>query len=68
LEIDAGEGKGWACAACGVALAPGKVKAAYLGGSFEVELWRCPSCGKALIGEGLARGRMLEVEQALEDK
>jgi predicted RNA-binding Zn-ribbon protein involved in translation (DUF1610 family) len=31
-------------------------------------LWKCPECGKVLIPKELATGRMLQVEQALEDK
>jgi hypothetical protein len=29
---------------------------------------RCPVCGLAYVSEELARGRMREVEKALEDK
>lgn len=56
------------CGACGVALEIGKVEARYLGQTFPVELPRCPSCGFVYVSEDLALGRMLKVEQALEDK
>ncbi|HTY98897.1 MAG TPA: hypothetical protein VMB75_03635 [Rhodocyclaceae bacterium] len=56
------------CARCQRPLEPGKVKASYLGNSFEVELLRCPGCGFVYVPEALALGKMLQVEQALEDK
>jgi hypothetical protein len=51
-----------------VALVLGKVTASYLGSEFPIELWKCPGCGKILVPESLATGKMLRVEQALEDK
>jgi len=59
---------GLVCAACDVALEMGKVEASYLGQRFPVELPRCPKCGFVYVSEELALGRMLKVEQALEDK
>jgi RNase P subunit RPR2 len=56
------------CAKCRKPLVLGKVKASYLGNSFEVELPRCPDCGFVYVSEALALGKMLQVEQALEDK
>ena len=56
------------CAKCRKPLVLGKVKASYLGNSFEVELPHCPDCGSVYIPEDLALGKMLQVEQALEDK
>lgn len=56
------------CATCNVPLQMGKVEATYLGQRFPVELPRCPSCGFVYISEELAQGKMLKVEQALEDK
>jgi hypothetical protein len=56
------------CAACDVALEIGRVEAAYLGQTFPVDLPRCPKCGFVYVSEELAAGRMLKVEQALEDK
>jgi predicted RNA-binding Zn-ribbon protein involved in translation (DUF1610 family) len=60
--------EGWLCVRCAVALAPGKTTLNYLNRDFEVELMRCPNCGKVFIGETLALGKMLEVERSLEDK
>jgi uncharacterized OB-fold protein len=56
------------CARCEVPLTPGKVIASYLGFEFPIELHRCPSCGQIHVPEGLALGKMLQVEQMLEDK
>ena len=56
------------CAKCKVPLSPGKVVVSYLGNQFPIELWKCPQCGAAYVPESLATGKMLQVEQALEDK
>jgi predicted RNA-binding Zn-ribbon protein involved in translation (DUF1610 family) len=56
------------CARCNQAMTPGEVTVTYLGFTFPVELVRCPTCGDAHISEELATGKMLEVEQLLEDK
>ncbi|HRD97121.1 MAG TPA: hypothetical protein PLA97_12075 [Rubrivivax sp.] len=56
------------CAKCQRPLVLGKVKASYLGSSFEVDLPHCPGCGFVYVSEALALGKMLQVEQALEDK
>jgi RNase P subunit RPR2 len=56
------------CGKCKVPLVLGKVMATYLGSEFPIELWKCPGCGKILVPESLATGKMLQVEQALEDK
>ena len=56
------------CAKCRQTLTLGKVNAGYLGSSFSVELLRCPGCGVVYVPEALALGKMLQVEQALEDK
>lgn len=58
----------WKCGKCGVELQNGLIRATYLGNDFEVEELKCPSCGMVLITEDLALGKMLEVEQSLEDK
>ena len=62
------EGADLICAACDRPLEMGRVEASYLGQRFPVELPRCPSCGFVYVSEELALGRMLKVEQALEDK
>jgi len=56
------------CAACNRPLETGKVVVTYMGNRFPVELPRCPSCGLVYVPEDLALGKMLDVEQALEDK
>lgn len=58
----------WGCRSCGGPLTPGPVVITYLGSEFTVELLRCARCDFVLIPEHLAMGRMLEVEQLLEDK
>jgi hypothetical protein len=59
---------GLRCARCQRALVPSKVTVKYLGHEFPVDLLACPGCGKAHVPEALATGKMLEVEQLLEDK
>jgi Zn-finger nucleic acid-binding protein len=44
------------------------VELQYMENVFKVELPLCPKCGAVLISEELALGKMLEVEQLLEDK
>ncbi len=56
------------CGKCKLTLVLGKVTAAYLGSEFPLELWKCPGCGTILVPDSLATGKMLQVEQALEDK
>ena len=56
------------CGKCKETLVLGKVTATYLGSEFPIELWKCPGCGKILVPQWLATGKMLQVEQALEDK
>jgi hypothetical protein len=63
-----GDGGALVCAKCACALETGKVIVSYLGNRFPVELPRCPSCGMVYVPEALALGKMLNVEQALEDK
>lgn len=58
----------WTCQPCGVALEATKVELYYLNSAFQVELPACPKCGRIMIEPELALGRMLEVEQLLEDK
>lgn len=56
------------CSRHQVPLEPGKVDLTYQGHTFPVEALCCPVCGLAFIPEDLARGRMREVEQTLEQK
>ena len=56
------------CEQCRIPLSLGKVNVSYLGSEFPVELLKCPGCGTVFVPEDLAIGKMLQVEQALEDK
>jgi len=56
------------CNKCGIPLTVGKVTLSYLGSDFPVELYKCSQCGLVFIPEELARGKMDQVEKALEDK
>ncbi len=62
------EGEAVLCAKHGVPLEAGKVELTYQGHTFPVDILRCPVCGLTFIPEELAKGRMLEVEQTLEEK
>jgi len=68
MKEEHGQDMPWICDQCKKELVLRKVKVRYLGGNFEVELMQCPKCRHVLIGEDLALGKMLEVEQTLEDK
>ncbi|HMK56641.1 MAG TPA: hypothetical protein VK448_08405 [Dissulfurispiraceae bacterium] len=56
------------CTKCNIELFLGKVTVSYLGSEFPVDLLKCPVCGTVFVPEDLALGKMLQVEQALEDK
>lgn len=56
------------CAKHGVELTPAKAEVTYQGHTFPVDVLACPVCGQMLIPEDMVRGRMLEVEQTLEEK
>lgn len=58
----------WTCARCGTPLEIKSVNVTYLGAGYPVDLLSCPQCGRALVPEDLALGKMAEVEQILEDK
>ena len=51
-----------------VELQPIKTYLSYLGHSFYAEILKCPICGEVYIPEDLAKGRIADVEQQLEDK
>jgi Zn-finger nucleic acid-binding protein len=59
---------GWRCGACDEDMVMKPVELTYLNSQFNVELPACPKCGYVLIPEGLALGKMHQVEQLLEDK
>jgi hypothetical protein len=56
------------CEKCQLPLAQAKTKLMYQGVEFDAELLRCPKCGQTFIPEGLALGKMHELEITLEDK
>lgn len=56
------------CAKHRVPLQPGKIELTYQGHTFPVDVLCCPICGEAFIPEDIAKGKMLEVEQTLEEK
>jgi rubredoxin len=58
----------WMCAACDLPLEAGKVEVSNMGSKYPVDLPRCPVCGLVFIPEGLALGKMAQIEQLLEDK
>ncbi len=62
------EDMNWICSPCNMPLQAGMVELHYLGNVFKVELPVCPQCLAVLVDEELAIGKMLEVEQILEDK
>lgn len=63
-----GEVPALVCAGCDEALVPTPVTLSYMNSAFPVELPACPVCGMVYVPEALARGRILHVEQSLEDK
>ena len=58
----------WKCGKCKMPLVMKKTIFRYLGRDVTHEVSCCPGCGKAFIPQGLAEGRMAEVEGQLEDK
>jgi ribosomal protein S27AE len=58
----------WKCGKCDAELVVKKVVLEYLGHTVAHAVPCCPKCGKVLISQELAEGRMSEVEQQLEDK
>ncbi len=62
------EARIWKCAKCSCDLVPKKTVLTYMGHTVSQEVPSCPKCGKVYISAELAEGRMLEVEQLLEDK
>jgi hypothetical protein len=67
-RVDVSEASEWQCDTCGVALEASTVEVAYMGSKYPVTLPRCPQCGIVFIPEHLALGKMVEIEQLLEDK
>lgn len=61
-------GREMICWRCQRKLEPKQTFFQYLGHTFHTDILCCPECGEVLIPEDLAKGRMAEVEQELEDK
>ncbi len=58
----------WRCDKCNRELVVGPINVAYMGNRFAADLPHCPGCGRVLISEHVALGKMAEVEKLLEDK
>ena len=56
------------CARCNAEMTLMEAHFTYLDRSFKHKVPRCPICGQIYIPEALAKGRMREVEIALEEK
>ena len=56
------------CERCNVEMELMETHFTYLDRSFKHKAPRCPKCGQIYIPEDLAKGRMREVEIALEEK
>ncbi len=56
------------CSPCNLPLVEKQIEFSYMGAVFHHTFLCCPKCGQVLIPEDIARGRMAEVEQELEDK
>ena len=56
------------CSLCNLELKEKQVEFNYMGAVFHHTFLCCPKCGQVLIPEDIAKGRMAEVEQELEDK
>lgn len=62
------EARNWKCGTCKLELVMKKIVFSYLGQTVAHDVLACPGCGKVFIAEGLAEGKMAEVEGQLEDK
>lgn len=56
------------CDHCQEPMIKGEAFLQYMGNQFPLLLPQCPTCGLTFVPEDLATGKILEVEQALEDK
>ncbi|MBI9081187.1 MAG: DNA-binding protein [Pseudodesulfovibrio sp.] len=68
IKVPEADVAGWYCATCDEEMVLQSVELEYLDSLFNVELPACPKCRFVLIPEGLALGKMHQVEQLLEDK
>jgi len=67
-DKDWGDELAWHCSACDRPLELGQVTVTYMNNSFTTDMPRCPGCGRVMVPEALALGKMAEVEKILEDK
>lgn len=67
-SVDIQNKEGILCEKCGVPLELQSVKITYLKSTFPTRILRCPSCGLSFVSEELAMGKMVEVEELLEEK
>ena len=65
--MNAGERK-WECGTCNKELVMKKTVFSYLGHTVAHEVLACPECGRVFITQGLAEGKMAEIEEQMEDK
>lgn len=56
------------CLRCDIEMEPRKTYFEYLGHTIHTEVPCCPKCGEVYIPEDLARGKIADIEQILEDK
>ena len=56
------------CEKCNIPMEQMEARFRYLKRDFKHKVLRCPKCGQIYIPKELAKGRMKEVETALEDK
>jgi len=68
IQIDKEIQEAIICNKCSIPLTLGKVTLSYMESDFPVELYKCSQCGLVFIPEELAKGKMDQVEKALEDK
>ena len=60
--------EGLQCCKCKTGLVIKKVNFEYLSHNFFAEVPACPECGQVFVSEGLAKGKMDDVERQLEEK
>jgi len=56
------------CDKCKVEMQDSEVQFSYLDRSFRHKVQRCPQCGQVYLPEELVTGRMIDVEEQLEEK
>ena len=59
---------GLICGKCNVPLQISKNELRYQKQAMSADFLKCPQCGQIFISEELVKGKIFEVEKALEDK